>query len=322
MQLRRPDVGDIRNASRRISPYITRTPLHRYPSLERLLGAAQVHVKHENYQRLGAFKMRGGLNLISQMSSEERSMGVISASTGNHGQSIAFAAREFGASATIVVPEGANPGKVQAMQDLGATVVFHGDNFDDAREHVERVSREEGLRYIHSANEPALIEGVATYALEIMEDLPDVDTMFVPIGGGSAACGACIAAKGISPSVRVVGVQAEAAQAAYLSWKSGRLESAPMRTRAEGLATALGFEYTVGILRDLLDDFVLVSEEELDQAVALHLELTHDLAEHAGAASLAGALKRKDELEGRNVVLVLSGGNISMDHLRGALAAC
>ena len=249
-------------------------------------------------------------------------MGVISASTGNHGQSIAFAAREFGASATIVVPEGANPGKVQAMQDLGATVVFHGDNFDDAREHVEHVSREEGLRYIHSANEPALIEGVATYALEIMEDLPDVDTMFVPIGGGSAACGACIAAKGISPSVRVVGVQAEAAQAAYLSWKSGRLESAPMRTRAEGLATALGFEYTVGILRDLLDDFVLVSEEELDQAVALHLELTHDLAEHAGAASLAGALKRKDELEGRNVVLVLSGGNISMDHLRGALAAC
>ena len=322
MQLRRPDVGDIHSASKRISPYIIRTPLHRYPSLERLLGAAQVHVKHENYQRLGAFKMRGGLNLISQMSSEERSMGVISASTGNHGQSIAFAAREFGASATIVVPEGANPGKVQAMQDLGATVVFHGDNFDDAREHVERVSREEGLRYIHSANEPALIEGVATYALEIMEDLPDVDTIFVPIGGGSAACGACIAAKGISPSVRVVGVQAEAAQAAYLSWKSGRLESAPMRTRAEGLATALGFEYTVGILRDLLDDFVLVSEEELDQAVALHLELTHDLAEHAGAASLAGALKRKDELEGRNVVLVLSGGNISMDHLRGALAAC
>ncbi len=322
MQLRRPNLGDILNASRRISPYITRTPLHRYPTLERLLGASQVHVKHENYQKVGSFKVRGGLNLISQLPQEERDMGVISASTGNHGQSIAYAAREFGVSATIVVPEGANPGKVQAMQDLSATVVFHGRTFDDARDHVERISREEGMRYIHSANEPALIEGVGTYALEIMEDLPDVDTIFVSIGAGSGACGTCIAAKGVNPAVQVVGVQAKAAQAAYLSWKSGLMESAPMGTRAEGLATALGFEYTVGIMRDLLDDFVLVSEEELDQAVALHLELTHDLAEHAGAAALAGALKCKDQLEGSNVALVLSGGNISMAHLRAALATC
>ncbi len=321
MHLKRPVLQDVLNARKRISPYIIRTPLHRYHSLERLLGAAEVYVKHENYQILGAFKVRGGLNLVSQMTPEERAMGVISASTGNHGQSIAFAARQFGAAATIVVPEDANPGKVQSMQDLGANVIFHGDSFDDAREHVEQLSREEGMRYIHSANEPALIEGVGTYGLEIMEDVPDVDVIFVGIGGGSGACGTCVAAKGVNPGVRVVGVQAEAAQAAYLSWKSGFMESYPMNTRAEGLATSLGFEFTVGIMRDMLDDFVLVSEAELDEAVLLHLELTRDLAEHAGASALAGALKRKDELEGLKVAIVLSGGNISMKHLRGALAA-
>ena len=200
MHLKRPELQDVLNARKRIAPFIIRTPLHRYHSLERLLGAAEVYVKHENYQILGAFKVRGGLNLVAQMTPEERAMGVISASTGNHGQSIAFAARQFGAAATIVVPEDANPGKVQSMQDLGANVIFHGNSFDDAREHVEQLAREEGMRYIHSANEPALIEGVGTYGLEIVEDVPDVDVIFVGIGGGSGACGTCISAKGVNPA--------------------------------------------------------------------------------------------------------------------------
>ena len=317
--LERPTLTDIIAARKRIAPYINRTPLHHYPSLDNLFGA-EVYVKHENHQPMGAFKIRGGLNLISQLSEEEKKGGVITASTGNHGQSIALAAQVFGVSATIVVPEGANPGKVEAIENLGANVIFHGRDFDDAREHVERVSLEEGTQYIHSANEPRLIEGVGTCALEIVEDLPDVDIIIVPVGGGSGACGTCIVAKGVNPDIKVIGVQAEAANAAYLSWRSGQLIESDMGTSAEGLATRVGFELTQDIMRDLMDDFVLVSEAELDEAVVLHLEKTHNLAEHAGAAPLAAALKIKDQLADQKVVLVLSGGNMSMPHLKAALA--
>ena len=315
----RPTLRDIVEARQRIAPYVIRTPLHRYLSLDELLGA-EVYVKHENHQRLGAFKMRGGVNLMVQLSEEDRERGVVTASTGNHGQSIAFAAGLLGVKAIVVVPEGANPGKVESMRSLGADVVFHGRDFDASREYVERLCKEEGYRYIHSANEPALIAGVGTSTLEIVEDLPDVEVILVPIGGGSAACGACIAAKGLNPAIEVVGVQAASAPAAYLSWKAGHIQEAPMESEAEGLATATGYELTQEIMRDLLDDFVLVTEEELDQAIVLHLEKTHNLTEHAGAASLAGALKIADRLKGKKVALVMSGGNVSLDHLRSALS--
>ena len=316
--LARPSLQDIIEARLRIAPYVTRTPLHHYLSLDVLLGA-EVYVKHENYQRLGAFKMRGGVNLVSRLSAEEKSRGVITSSTGNHGQSVAYAAQIFGVSATIVVPENANPGKVESMRNLGANVLLHGRDFDDAREHVERLAREEGYRYIHSANEPLLIAGVGTYALEIVEDLPDVDVIIVPVGGGSGACGACIAAKSVNPEIQVIGVQAASAPAAYLSWKEGRIVESTMATVAEGLATRVAFDLPLSIMRDLLDDFLLVTEQELEQAVVLHLEKTHSLAEHAGAAPLAGALKIKDRLHGKKVALVMSGGNISLDQLRAAL---
>ena len=314
----RPTLLDVLEARRRIAPYIHRTPLHHYASLDALLDA-QVYVKHENHQRLGAFKVRGGINLVSQLSEEEKRRGVVTSSTGNHGQSIAYAAGVFGAAAVIVVPEGANPGKVASMRHLGAEVVFHGRNFEDSREHAERLSREEGYRYIHAVNEPALIAGVGTYSLEIIEDLPDVEAIIVPVGGGSGACGACIVAKSINAGIQVIGVQAASAPAAYLSWKEGRIVEAPMETSAEGLATRMGYELPQGILRDLLDDFVTVSEEELDEAVVVHLEKTHNLTEHAGAASLAAAIQIRDRLRGKKVALVASGGNISLDHLRDAL---
>ena len=194
----RPTLQDVIGASRRIAPYVTRTPLHRYISLDRLFDA-EVYVKHENHQRLGAFKMRGGVNLISQLSDDEKRRGVTAASTGNHGQSIAYAAEVFGVEAAIVVPEGANPGKVESMRNLGANVIFHGEVFDDCLAYAERLAREEGYRFIHSANEPHLIAGVGTIALEILEDLPDVDVIVTPIGGGSGACGVCIVAKTINP---------------------------------------------------------------------------------------------------------------------------
>jgi len=316
----RPTLLDVFEARKRIGQHITRTPLHHYPSLDRLVGA-EVHVKHENHQLLGAFKMRGALNVISQLSEEERRRGVVVATTGNFGQGIAYAAGVFGVEANVVVPVDANPGKVESMRQLGATLIFHGDDFDGAREHAETLAKEEGYRYIHSANEPGLVPGVGTYSLEVFEDLPDVDVIIVPVGGGSGVCGACVVADGLNPGgVQVIGVQSEAAPAAYLSWKERRTTEAPMETVAEGLATGHGYDVTQRTMREMLHDFVLVSDEELRRAVVLHLEHTHDLAEHAGAAALAAAIKIKERLRDKKVALILTGGNISLEHLKAALA--
>ena len=317
--LERPNILEVVEARRRIAPYVIRTPLHHYRSLDALIGA-EVHVKHENHQHLGAFKVRGAMNVVAQLTEDEKRAGVVVASTGNFGQGIAYAAEVFGIQATVVVPVDANPGKVDSMRRLGANLVFHGRDFDESREHAERLALEEGYRYIHSANEPALFPGVGTIALEIIEDLPRVDAIIVPVGGGSGVSGACIAAKALDARIQVIGVQAASAPAAHLSWRNGRIEESKMETAAEGLATRMGYELTQAIMRDLMDDFILVTEEEMAQAVVLHLEHTHNLAEHAGAASLAAAIKIKDRLQGKVVALVLSGGNISLDQLRAAMA--
>ncbi|PZC46217.1 MAG: threonine dehydratase [Chloroflexi bacterium] len=310
----RPTLSDIRSAHKRIEMYVTRTPLHRYRTLENFIDA-ELYIKHENHQPLGAFKMRGGINHLIKMSLDQKKKGVVTASSGNHGQSIAYAAKLHDIKAVIIVPENANPGKVASMEALGADVRFYGKDFDESRSEVERLSKEEGYTYIHSANTPDLIEGVGTYTLEILEDLPNVDTIIVPVGAGSGICGTAIVAKSINPKIEIIGVQSDAAPAAYLSWKSGDLQSVPNNTIAEGLGTGLGFAYTVGIMRDLIDDFILVTDNELESAISLLLEHTHNLAEHAGAASLAGALKIKDRLLNKRVVLIMSGGNLSMKHL-------
>ena len=190
---------------------------------------ATVFVKHENHLPTGAFKVRGGINLASQLSADERERGVIASSTGNHGQSVALGARLFGVKATICVPENANPVKVAAMRDLGAEVVPHGADFDEAREHAEQLADEHGFRYIHSGNEPLLIAGVATATLELLEDEPRIDTIIVPVGGGSGAAGAAIVAKTLDPAIRVIGVQSEAAPAAYRSWRDRALLEDEMR---------------------------------------------------------------------------------------------
>jgi len=276
--------------------------------------------KHENYQPVGAFKVRGGINLISQLSPDERARGVIAASTGNHGQSVAYAARLFQVKARIVVPEGANPGKVAAMQGMGAEVIFQGSIYDEAQLHCEALAQEHGYRYIHSGNEPLLIAGVATETLEMLQDEPDLQVLIVPIGGGSGAAGASIVARAINPAIRVIGVQAAASPAAYESWRQGHLIEAPNRTLAEGLATGHAFELPQTILRQMLDDFFLVSEEEILQAVVWLIERAHTLAEGAGAASLAGAYKMRRELKDKKVGIVCSGGNVSLEQLKRALA--
>jgi threonine dehydratase len=243
---------------------------------------------------------------------------VITASTGNHGQSIAFAAQRFGVRAIVCVPEGANPVKLASIRGLGAEIVTHGRDFDDAREHCEALAEEHGYRYIHSGNEPHLIAGVATQTLEALERQPDLDVLIVPIGGGSGAAGACIAAQALRPQLRVIGVQSDAATAAYRSWKEGRIVTDEMHTSAEGLATRVGFELPQQILREHLADFVLVSEDELRGATLQMLERTRNLIEPAGASPLAAALKL--DVAGKKVGLIASGGNMTLDQLRSLLA--
>jgi threonine dehydratase len=305
-----PDLADVLAARQRIAPYLGPTPLYRYPALDAMTGA-HLWVKHENHQPIGAFKIRGGVNLVSQLTADERRRGVISASTGNHGQSVAYAADLFGVHAIICMPEQANPVKVESMRALGAEVIFHGRDFDEAREYCEKQAAGHRYRYIHSGNEPALIAGVGTYTVEILEARPDIEAIVVPVGGGSGAAGACVVAKAARSSIEVIGVQSEAAPAAYRSWRARSLAEATMGTFAEGLATRTAFELPQRILWELLDDFVLVSEDALRTATRVMIEKTRNLVEPAGAAAFAAVLAGPERFAGREVAVICSGGNIS-----------
>lgn len=315
-----PTIADVYDARRRISGYVHRTPLRRVPILCDMF-KADVWVKFENMQLLGAFKVRGGINLVSRTTPEERALGFVTASSGNHGQSIAYAAQQFGAKCTVFVPVGANPAKVASMRSMGADVVEHGPIFDDARIQSEIFAREESMRYIHAANEPYLVAGVATYSLEIHEDLDDIDYIVVPIGAGSGACGASIVSRYLSPKTKVIGVQSDAAPSVYLSWKKmeGPTVDAKMQTAAEGLATGSSYDYPVGMLRKYLSDFILVSEEDIRRAIVNMIAATRSLVEHAGATSLAGAEAIREQIQGKRVVLIASGANITVEQLKTAL---
>jgi threonine dehydratase len=315
-----PDLADVLAARGRIAPYLRPTALYRYPALDAVTGT-QTFVKHENHQPVGAFKVRGGINLISQLGPAERERGVITASTGNHGQSVAYAANLFGVRAVVCMPEQANPVKVESMRALGAEVIFSGRDFDEARERCEKEAAQHGYRYVHSGNEPALIAGVATCTLEILEDQPGIEVILVPVGGGSGASAACVVAKAVRPSIEVIGVQAEAAPAAYRSWRERRLVEEANHTAAEGLATRTAFELPQQIMRQFLDDFVLVSEEAMAQAARTMIEKTRNLVELAGAAPLAAVLADPARFAGRKVAVVCSGGNISPAQLTTLLAA-
>jgi threonine dehydratase len=314
-----PTLDDVYAARERVYPFIRPTPLMRHPLLAAESGL-DLLVKHENHNPTGSFKIRGGLNLVGSLSSAERH-GVISASTGNHGQSIALACQREGVPCTIGTPVGNNPEKNAAMRAYGANVIEFGCDFDEARERVEQMQAEQGLRYVHSANEPLLIAGVGTLALEIFEEAPDTETILVPIGGGSGASGCSIVRTGLARRAKVIGVQAEGASAFAQSWRSGtRVTGAHPATFAEGLATRVTFDLPFEILQKELDDIVTLSEEELAGGVRLALRATHNLAEGAGAASLAAAMKLKDRLAGQRVVCVMTGGNIDAATLRRVLS--
>jgi threonine dehydratase len=315
-----PTLNDVYAARERVYRVVAPTPLLRHPLLIEETGL-EIRVKHENHNPTGAFKIRGGANLIAGLTAVER-RGVITATTGNHGQSIAMACRTEGVPCTILVPQGNNPEKNAAMRALGAELIEFGRDFDEARERVEQLQHERRLRYVHSANEPLLIAGVGTYALEIFTDQPDTDVILVPVGGGSGACGCCIVRTGLGSRARIFGVQAERADAFARSWRGGqRVEGAAADTFAEGMATRVTFDLTYGILRHELDSIVTLSESELAEGVRLALRTTHNLAEGAGAASLAAAMKLRGELAGKKVVCVMSGGNIDAKTLNQVLSS-
>src|SRR5215468_9351765 len=216
-----PKYADVMAAAPVVHKYVKPTPLYEWPALSRLLGC-RYFLKLENHTPTTAFKVRGGIHLVSRLSAEEKRRGVLGCTTGNHGQSLAYACKLFGVRCVLVVPQDSNPDKVAAMQALGAELIVHGRDFDEARTHCETIRHREGLRYVHSADEPDLIAGVGTYALEIFDELPDLDILLVPVGLGSGICGASIVAAARSPSTRVIGVQSELAPAVTRSWQAGR----------------------------------------------------------------------------------------------------
>ena len=313
-----PTVRDVYAARPVVDRHLPRTPLVRSDPLSTDLDA-DVYLKREDTLPTGAFKVRGGLNLVSDLDDEFRERGLIAASTGNHGQSIAYAGNEFDVPVVIAVPEDANPDKVAAMERLCARVEHRGADFDAAREWAEDQAAAEGYRYVHSANEPALVAGIGTAGLAVVEDLPDVDYLFCPVGGGSSATGYCLTVGDLADA-SVVGVQSEAAPAMSRAWAEETL--APhdrMETFAEGLATGVPFALTTRLLREELDDFLLVSDDDLRDVVATMLAEEHVVVEGAAAASLAGARAMADRIAGSTVVLQVSGRNVDPAKLRGIL---
>ena len=313
-----PTIAEIEAAVAVVRRHLAVTPLLRHPGLCALVGT-EVRVKHEEHHGVGAFKVRGGVVLAERLDDAARRAGLVTASTGNHGQSIAYAGRVAGVPVTVAVPERANSAKVAAMRALGAEVVEAGKDFDDARAWAAERAAGTGARFV-GATEPELLAGVGTATLEILEQDPTVEVIIVAVGGGSGAASACLVTAARAPHVEVIAVQAEAAPAAYRSWREGRLVEADCSTAAEGVATRVPFANTQAVLRDRLADFVLVSEEELRAAAVAYVAHAHSLAELAGAASLAAAVKLRDRLAGRRVAVVLSGGNVTVDQLRALLA--
>lgn len=314
-----PTLQDIQRAAELVYKYVSPTPLRHSVALSKLVGA-EIYVKYENHHPINVFKIRGAVYKMSIMAEEERARGVVTASTGNHGQAISYGAALTGCRATIFMPEVSNPEKVESMRDLGAEVLFHGKDFNESLAACIEYAEKNGATLIHPADLD-LVTGVGTMGLEIFRELPDPDVLIVPIGLGSSICANSIVARALRPQARVVGVQAELAPSIYLSFKAGRMvETSQSNTFAEGMATRTPAESTFNIIKELVDDIVLVSEEQMFEAIRLYLKKTHNLAEGAGAAPLAAALKIKEQLKGKKVVLILSGGNLSLEQLRKILS--
>jgi len=294
------------------------TPLVGHPLLDRVAGT-EVLVKHEHVLPTGSFKVRGGVHLASRLTDVERASGLVTCSTGNHAQSVAYAARLAGCHATVVMPSCTPQVKRDAVAALGATVVMHGDTLGEAAAHARSLATGAGAPSYVDTTDPRIILGHATAYLELFRQAPDLDAVYVPIGSGTGAVGACLVRDALAPACRVIGVQSDAAPAGWLSWRSGEIETAPAATRASGLATSNGYPATLPVLRAGLQDFVLVSDDDIDRAARLLASHAGTLAEGAGAAALAGLLSADDRP--RRVAVMCTGGNASADEIARLAAA-
>jgi threonine dehydratase len=301
-------IADIRAAHERIAPSIVRTPTLHSRTLSQLTGA-NVWLKFENLQFTAAYKERGALNKLLLLTDEERARGVIAASAGNHAQGLAYNARRLGIPCTIVMPKPTPTVKVQQTQSHDAEIILIGERFDDAQEAAYEIAAQRDLTFVHPFDDPAIIAGQGTVAIEMLEDVPEIDTLAIPIGGGGLISGCATAANALRPGIDVVGVQAELFPSMYAKLNGVELPCEG-DTLAEGIAVKQPGRITFGIVRELIKDIVLVAERDLERSVSLLLQIEKTVVEGAGAAGLAALLAHPHRFAGRNVGLVLCGGNI------------
>jgi threonine dehydratase len=308
-------LNQILEARQAIRPFVHRTPLDPSTTFSTLTGGT-IYLKMENLQKTGSFKVRGAINKISKLSDEDKKKGVLAASAGNHAQGVAMAASRVGIPATIVMPESAPLAKVTATKGYGAKIILSGSVYDDAFQKAMEVQSETGATFIHAFNDLDVMAGQGTIGLEIFEDLPEVDTVLVPIGGGGLIAGIAVALKALKPNVRIIGVEAAGAPCMIQACQVGRpepLEEAS--TLADGIAVKCAGDLPFSIVSRYVDSIVTVEEEEISEAILTLMERTKSIAEGAGAVTIAAALQRKVDLTGQKAVLILSGGNIDVNFL-------
>ncbi|MEV4255728.1 pyridoxal-phosphate dependent enzyme [Spirillospora sp. NPDC049652] len=310
--MRPPTFDDVLAARDLLASRLPATPQWSYPALDEATGASVV-VKHENVQPTGAFKVRGGLTLLAGLTPEQRRRGLVTYSTGNHAQSIAYACAEYDAPCTVVMPESASEEKIRATRGYGARVLLNGSDMAGAQKAAEALAGE--FLLVSPGDTAALMAGVGTAYLELFEACPDLDALLVPVGSGTGAAAAGLVAAAVAPDCRVIGVQAAAYPAAHDSWRAGHPVERPNRTVVEGLATGRGFDLPQRLLREVLAEFRLVSDEQIRAAQRVLASHAHTLAEGAGAAALAAVLAAPGDFAGRRVAVVCTGGNASRSEI-------
>lgn len=311
-----PTPTDILKARRFLNKYLAPTPMYRSAGFSETLGL-DLHVKYENFQPIRSFKVRGGLYTMSLLDEAQRARGVTTASTGNHGQGIAYGGGVMGVPVTVVVPHGTPEVKSDAIRRLGAELVVHGETIADGFARSREIAEETGMVYIEDGEDFGLMAGAGTIGLEIVEDLPDADAVVLPVGGGNLIAGVGTAIKATHPDVRLIGVQASNAPSVFRSWQEGRtVTTATCDTFAGGLATTYPGGLAFDVLKDLVDEMHLVTEEEMKQAIPVVLEHTGFIAEGAAAAVFALCMREAASWRGRRVAALFSGGNLGMDGVR------
>jgi threonine dehydratase len=308
---------DIYRARRRIASIARRTPLIHSPWLTEHIGSS-IYLKPENLQETGSFKIRGAANKLLGLTAEEKARGVVTVSSGNHGRAVSCVAGRLGIDAVVCLSERVPANKVEAIRRFGAETVVHGQSYDEADAHAARLQQERGLTWVHPFDDPAIIVGQGTIGLELLEDLPEIDTAVVPLSGGGLIAGIALALKSANPAIHVVGASMDRAPVMFHSLRAGKpIEMEEEETIADALAGGIGLDnqHTFRMVQEYVDETVLVSEEEIAEAMACALEAHHLVVEGGGAVGLAALLNRRAKELGHRVVVVLSGGNVDLSLL-------